>query len=108
MGSHRPIQDGTARGVYEGRLLSKIEAAWPDREVHYLFGGYVVVPKGAHLTCAATPESLWEKLMINEAPLATVLGTVLRSDLAVLHNGSTEEVNARAAEARAQAGRADR
>jgi hypothetical protein len=108
MGSHRQIQDGTARAAYEGRLLSKIEAAWPDQEVHYLFGGYVVTPKGAHLTCAATLESLWEKLMSDEVPPATVLGIVLGSELAALHSGSTEEVNASGANAWARAGRAGR
>jgi hypothetical protein len=117
MGPYRQIQDGTARGAYEGRLLSRIEAAWPDREVHYLFGGYMVTPKGTPLTSAATLESLWEKLtleslweklMSGKVPPATVPGTVLRSDLAARLSGPTEEVSACAAKALAQVRRAGR
>jgi hypothetical protein len=99
MGPCGQFPDGTARVAYEDRLLSKIEAAWPDREVHYLFGGYVVTPRGTSLACAATLETLWEKLMTCEAPQATVLGTVVRDEPAALRNRSTEEASASVAEA---------
>jgi hypothetical protein len=108
MGPHRQIQDGTARGAYEDRLLSKIEAAWPDREVQYLFGGYVVAPRGMPLICAATLETLWEKLMTCEVPPATIPCTVVRDELAVPHTRSTVEANGRAAKALELAGRSSR
>jgi hypothetical protein len=54
-----------------------MERAWPDNEIHYVFGGFIVVPKGTPLTCASTLESLWEKLMAEPSPTDPVPGTVL-------------------------------
>lgn len=63
------------------RALTAITEAWPDRDIHYLFGGYVVLPKGTRvICCASTIGTLWERLMMT-GPLPTdvVVGTVLHN-----------------------------
>jgi len=77
MGSHPYITSETARGRAEGRVLAAIARAWPDSEIHYLFGGFIVVPKGTPLICASTLETLWEKLMAGPSPADPVPGIVL-------------------------------
>lgn len=73
--------DGTARGRVEARILAAIAAGRPDLEVHYLFGGFVVVPKGTPVIGAAMLEVLWERVMEGTQPGGTVTGTVVRNEL---------------------------
>lgn len=95
MGPHELATDVTARGRAEERILAAIAAARPDLEVHYLFGGFVVVPLGTPVTCAATLETLWEKLTGGSPQSGTVAGTVVRNELAggtaaTARDGTTE------------------
>jgi hypothetical protein len=70
----------TPRGRAEQRTLAAMQRAWPDREFHYVFGGFIVVPKGTPMTCASTLETLWERLMAGPSPASTVAGTVVREE----------------------------
>jgi hypothetical protein len=81
MGLHPYITSETPRGKAEERVLAAIARAWPDNEVHYLFGGFVVLPKGTPVTCASTLETLWEKLMTGPSPANPVAGSVLLDEL---------------------------
>ena len=82
MGSHPYIAaTETALGKAEARVLAAIERAWPDSEIHYVFGGFVVVPKGTPMTCASTLETLWERLMTGPSPASTVAGSVVHDEL---------------------------
>jgi hypothetical protein len=54
MGLHPYVTSETARSRAEQRVLAAIARAWPDQEVRYLFGGFVVLPKGTPVTCAST------------------------------------------------------
>jgi len=86
MGQHPYITSAeTPRGRAEERALAAISRAWPDNEIHYLFGGLIMLPKGTPVTCASTLETLWEKLMTAPSPASTVPGTVL------LHNNELTE-----------------
>ena len=72
----------TPRGKAEKRVLAAIGRARPDDEIHYLFGGFVVLPKGTQVVaCASTLESLWGKLMAGPSPADPVAGIVVRDEL---------------------------
>lgn len=82
MGPHPYITSSdTPRGKAEERVLAAIARAWPDKDVHYLFGGLIVLPKGTPVTCASTLETLWEKLMTGPSPADPVAGSVLYDEL---------------------------
>ncbi len=66
-----------ARGRADERVLAAIERALPDQEIHYVFGGFIVLPRGTRMTCGSTLESLWGKLMAGPSPADVVVGTVL-------------------------------
>jgi hypothetical protein len=73
--------DGTARGRTEERILAAIASGRPDLEVRYLFGGFVVVPRGTPVIGAATLETLWEKVMEGATQGVSVAGEVVRDEL---------------------------
>jgi hypothetical protein len=76
--------DGTARGGTEERILAAIASGRPDLEVRYLFGGFVVVPRGTPVIAAATLETLWEKVMEGAPQGGTVAGEVVCAELATV------------------------
>jgi len=79
---HPYITSGeTPRGGADARVLAAIERALPDVDVHYLFGGFVVLPKGTPVMCASMVESLWEKLMAGPSPADPVAGYVVHDEL---------------------------
>ena len=81
MGLHPYITSETARGRAEEQVLAAIARAWPDNEIHYVFGGFIMLPKGTPVTCASTLETLWEKLVTGPSPTNPVAGSVLRDKL---------------------------
>jgi hypothetical protein len=81
MGLHPYITSETPRGKAEERALAAIARAWPDRDIHYLYGGFIVLPKGTPVTCASTLETLWEKLMAGPSPASPVSGSLLHGEL---------------------------
>jgi hypothetical protein len=83
--------DGTARGRTEERILAAIASGRPDLEVRYLFGGFVVVPRGTPVIGAATLETLWEKVTEGTPQGGTVAGEVVRAELAAGTAGTARD-----------------
>ena len=71
----------TPRGRTDARVLAAIERELPDDEIHSVFGGFIVLPRGTRMTCASTLESLWGKLMAGPSPADPVAGIVVRDEL---------------------------
>jgi hypothetical protein len=81
MGSHPYITGDSPRGKAQARVIAAIKRAWPDKELHYVLGGFVIVPRGTPVTAVLTLDGVWERLMTGPSPADAVAGSVVHDEL---------------------------